>query len=130
MKIERFEDLRIWKRARELAKEVYSDMDSNRDFGFCNQIQRAAVSVMNNIAEGFCRSSELVFANLLDVAYGSCGEVKNMYYLAEDLGYVTAQIAELRRKECEDLMPQIDSFRNYLRKSNNTKKSQKSQGGH
>ena len=121
MKIEKFEDLRIWNLARALSRNVYSDMKGNKDYGFCNQIQRAAVSVMNNVAEGFCRNSDLVFANLLDVAYGSCGEVKNMYYLAEDLEYVTPQVSKKRRKQCDEIMPQIDSFRKYLKNSKRNK---------
>ncbi len=61
-KAERFEDLRIWQEARQLVKQVYIDFRENREYGFKDQIQRAGVSVMNNIAEGFERNSDADFA--------------------------------------------------------------------
>lgn len=92
---EQFEDLRIWQQARRQAGEVYRDIGGEssaaRDFGFRDQIQRAAVSVMNNIAEGFERHSPKEFAHLLGVAKGSCGEVRSMLYLAEDLHYISPE---------------------------------------
>jgi len=92
-KAKRFEDLWIWQHARELVKEIYKDFDSgagSKDFGFRDQIQRAGVSIMNNIAEGFERSTDAEFARFLDVAKGSCGEVRSLYHTAEDLDYVDA----------------------------------------
>ncbi|MEQ1841093.1 MAG: four helix bundle protein, partial [Verrucomicrobiales bacterium] len=87
-----FEDLRIWQQAREQAAKLYSIFGagsvSERDFGFRDQIQRAGVSVMNNIAEGFERRSKPDFARFLDLAKGSCGEVRSMLHLAEDLSYL------------------------------------------
>ena len=84
-----FEELRIWQQARKQAKEVYTEFGgesvSSRDFGFRDQIQRAGVSVMNNIAEGFERHSPTEFAHFLNIAKASCGEVRSMLYLAEDL---------------------------------------------
>jgi len=60
-KIENFEDLEVWKSARILTKKVYLDFNDNRDYGFKDQIQRCSVSVMNNIAEGFCRNGDKEF---------------------------------------------------------------------
>ena len=83
----RFEELWVWQQARELVKEIYEDLRAgpgSKDFGFRDQIQRAGISVMNNIAEGFERFTEIEFARFLDVARGSCGEVRSMYYAAED----------------------------------------------
>ena len=83
-----FEELWIWKESRQLVKHVYSDFGTGKkseyDFGFRNQIQRAAVSIMNNIAEGFERSTPPDFIRFLDIAKASCGEVRSMYYTAED----------------------------------------------
>jgi len=97
-----FEDLRIWQQARILAGNVYRDFGSatpaEKDFGFRNQIQRAGVSVMNNIAEGFERSSPREFAHLFGVAKGSCGEVRSMFFLAEDLNYISTETASDRRQ--------------------------------
>ena len=96
-----FEDLEIWKMAREIVKDIYQDFSSCKDFDFRNQINRAGISIMNNIAEGFSRESKKEFHQFLNIAKGSCGEVKNMYYIAEDLNYLDKDIAEIRRKRCD-----------------------------
>lgn len=97
----RFEELWIWQQARELVKTVYSDFgtesSASRDYGFRDQIQRAAVSVMNNIAEGFERQTKTEFGRFLDIAKGSCGEVRSLYYTAEDLNYLDPATAHERR---------------------------------
>ena len=81
-----FENLFIWQEARTLVGEVYSMLDGSRDYGFKDQIQRASVSIMNNIAEGADCGSDAKFVNYLNTARGSCSEVKSMLYLCEDLG--------------------------------------------
>jgi four helix bundle protein len=87
----RFEDLQVWQKARELTREVY-DVTSRRafarDFGLRDQIRRAAVSVMSNIAEGFERGSDAEFGRFLLIAKGSCGEVRSQLYVASDQGYL------------------------------------------
>lgn len=85
--IEKFEDLICWQRARELTKEIYKAFEGCRDFGFKDQIQRAAVSVMSNIAEGFERGTRQEFLNYLFIAKGSAGEVRSQLYAALDSGY-------------------------------------------
>ena len=105
-KAKRFEDLWIWQHARELVKEIYRDFHSgagSKDFGFRDQIQRAGVSIMNNIAEGFERSTDAEFARFLDMAKGSCGEARSLYYTAEDLGYVDATTADARRVKARQI---------------------------
>jgi len=89
MKIKRFEDIIAWQKSKELTIKVYSLFSESKDFGFNNQIQRASVSVMNNIAEGFERKSKNEFKQFLFIAKGSCGEVRSMLYLAEDLNKIT-----------------------------------------
>ncbi len=79
-----FEDLRIWQDARIFTNQIYDLTENLRDFCFKDQIQRAAVSVMNNIAEGFDYGSDAMFIKYLDTSKASCGEVKSMLYLAED----------------------------------------------
>ena len=83
----KLENLRIWIDARGLVVDIYRLMSDNRDFGFKDQIQRATVSIMNNIAEGFEYNSDSVFVRYLNIAKGSCSEVKSMLYLCEDLNY-------------------------------------------
>jgi len=115
----RFEELWVWQQARELVKEVYEDFRSglgSKDYGFRDQVQKAAVSIMNNIAEGFERSTDPEFARFLDVAKGSCGEVRSMYYTAEDLGYVDPAVADTRRSKARQISAGIASLTAHLRK--------------
>jgi four helix bundle protein len=116
--IKNFEDLEIWKASRILTTQVYKDFMTNRDFGFKDQIQRAAVSIMNNIAEGFCRQTEREKINFLNFAKGSAGEIKNMYYVAEDLQYLSAEICINRQNSAQGLMNGITSFMKYLKNYN------------
>ena len=88
MKIARFEDIIAWQKAKILTVKVYSLFDASKDFAFKDQIQRASVSIMNNIAEGFERRTNKEFKNFLYIAKGSCGEVRSMLYLAIKLGYI------------------------------------------
>lgn len=88
-KIEKFEDLLIWQRAKELTLLAYKTFKSSRDYSFKDQILRAAVSVMNNIAEGFERQGNKEYSRFLFISKGSCGEFRSMLYLALDLKYVT-----------------------------------------
>jgi four helix bundle protein len=85
MGFERFEDIVAWQKAKKLAVSIYSVFSEDIDYGFKNQIQRASVSVMNNIAEGFERKSNNEFKHFLFIAKGSCGEVRSMLHLANDL---------------------------------------------
>jgi four helix bundle protein len=90
-KIERFEDLVAWQKARELTREIYRISRQGafaKDFGLSGQIQRAAVSVMPNIAEGFERGGRGEFAQFLSTAKASCAEVRSQLYIAFDIGYV------------------------------------------
>lgn len=87
----RFEDLIAWQKARELAKNIYAVTRHERfakDFGLSNQIQRAAVSIMSNIAEGFERDSRGDFHRFLSIAKASCAEVRSQLYIAFDIGYI------------------------------------------
>ncbi len=89
--IKKFEDLICWQKARILTKEIYKITrigDFNHDKGLANQIQRAAVSVMANIAEGFGRGTKQEFINYLFIAKGSAVEVQNHLYVALDAGYI------------------------------------------
>ena len=115
----RFEEFWVWQQARELVKEIYEDLRAgtgSKDFGFRDQIQRAGVSVMNNIAEGFERFTEIEFARFLDVARGSCGEVRSMYYTAEDLRYVSSDVANTRRSKARQISAGIASLATHLRR--------------
>jgi four helix bundle protein len=90
-KIKRFEDIIAWQKARKLTSEVYkltSEGQFARDFGLKDQIRRAAVSSMSNIAEGFERGKPSEFHQFLSIAKGSCAELRNQLYVALDVGYL------------------------------------------
>lgn len=89
--IQKFEDLICWQKARELAKGIYSALKDCKDFGFKDQIQRASVSILSNIAEGFERGTQQEFLNYLYIAKGSAGEVRAQLYVALDAGYLNIE---------------------------------------
>lgn len=96
MKIGPFEDIICWKKSQELALSVYKIFKNNKDFSFRDQLQRAVVSISNNIAEGYERKSNQELKHFLFIAKGSCGEVRSMLYLAETLRYIShEEFAEL-----------------------------------
>jgi len=115
--IKDFEDLEIWKMARELVNLIYYDFKKCSDFGFNDQIRRAGLSIMNNISEGFCRPGDAEFRQFLGIAKGSSGEVKNMYYIAEDQKYVNSEISEDRRNKTQRLINSLSAFMKYLKQS-------------
>lgn len=92
MKIERFEDLEIWKEARELCKFVF-ELTSieifNKDFKFRDQIRSSSGSIMDNIAEGFERGGNKEFIQFLYISKGSCGETRSQAYRAFDFKYIS-----------------------------------------
>ena len=91
MKIDKFENVISWQKARELSLTIYKLFKKNNDFGFRDQIQRAVISISNNIAEGFERQSNKELKQFLYIAKGSCGEVRSMLYTALDLGYISSK---------------------------------------
>ncbi len=88
MKINKFEDIIAWQKSGSLSLKIYKIFSKNKDYGFANQVQRAAVSIMNNIAEGFERNTNKEFIYFLFIAKGSCAEVRSMLYLAIKLKYI------------------------------------------
>jgi four helix bundle protein len=95
MKIEKFEDLIAWQKARELTKAIYEATRQGaftKDYGLSGQIQRSAVSVMSNIAEGFERNRRAEFHQFLSMAKASRGEVRSQLYVARDIGYIDSEI--------------------------------------
>ena len=88
MGIQKFEDLLSWQKWQTLAKEIYLCFRESRDFSFRDQIQRSAISISSNIAEGFERQTNNEFRYFLYVAKGSCGEFRSLLMLAKELGYL------------------------------------------
>jgi four helix bundle protein len=123
-KVERFEDLRCWQAARILVKEVYEVSGKGRvstDFGFRDQIRRAAVSVINNIAEGFGRNSNKEFVRYLEISFASANEVKSLLYVALDLGYLDETSATALQQKAEGVKAMNLALIKYLRASGKRK---------
>jgi four helix bundle protein len=91
--VRNFEDLIIWQDARALANQIHFLFLDSRDYSFRDQINRAAISVMNNIAEGFERFGNTEFRRFLQIAKASCSEVRSMIYLSLDFNYLNTDKA-------------------------------------
>ena len=115
--VKNFEDLEVWKISRELINLIYSDFRNCKDFTFKDQITRAGISSMNNISERFYRNSDSEFRHFLNISKGSEGEIKNMYYIAEDQKYILPGIADDRRKLAQRLLNANSSLMRSLRSS-------------
>ncbi len=119
-RIERFEDIDAWKKARALSKLIHDASNTGRfakDFALKDQIRRASVSTMSNIAEGFERGGDQEFIQHLAMAKGSCGEVRSQLYVALDQGYVNQATFERLYADAETINRMIAGFMTYLQKS-------------
>lgn len=115
---ERFEDLEAWKKARELVKLIYditSDGPWSSDYGLRDQVRRAAVSVMSNVAEGFERHGTVEFVRCLLMAKSSAGEVRSQLYVALDQGYICKDAFESARQLAEITSGKIAGLANHLK---------------
>ena len=121
MQVKNFEDLEIWKDARALTREIYQltrDSKFSKDFALRDQVRRAAVSIMSNIAEGFERGGNQEFVQFLYVAKASCGEVRSQLYVALDQGYVARRMTvKSYFKSIRRLSVMISNLITYLRES-------------
>jgi len=108
--VKRFEDLLCWKKSRELTKEIYTEFSSIQDHGFTDQIQRAVISIMSNIAEGFESGTKQGFINYLYIAKASAGEVRCQLYAAYDIGYLNIQKFKYLKEKSEECSKLISSF--------------------
>ena len=119
-KINTFEDIQAWQKARELTRAIYkvSSADSfNKDFGLKDQIRRASVSVLSNITEGFERNGSKEFLHFLSIAKGSAGEVRAQLYIAFDLEYISKTEFDDLSKLATDTSKMIGGFMTYLKNS-------------
>jgi four helix bundle protein len=116
----RFEDIDAWQKARELTSRIYritGQGDFSKDYGLKDQIRRASVSIMSNIAEGFERSGTGEFAQFLATAKGSAGEVRSQLYVALDQDYITKATFEPLYGSVTQISRMISGLMSYLRKS-------------
>jgi len=118
MKVQSFENLKVWQDARIFVKSIYeltSSENFKKDYGLKDQIQRAAVSIMNNISEGFERDNNKEFMNFLGYAKGSAGEVRSMLYIALDLNYISKENFDINYNIAVSIITQVSNFKKYLR---------------
>lgn len=118
MKIERFEDIQGWQEARELTKEIYSLTNGfpfKRDQVLCRQIQKAAISIMANIAEGFDRQSKKEFSKFLNYASASASEVQSYLYVALDQKYISDENLQNTYNHVRKAKGLINGFISYLK---------------
>lgn len=119
MKIERFEEIKAWKEARQLVNLVYKAIDASKifrkDFRLVNQIQGAAVSAMSNIAEGYSRQSSKEFIQYLFISKSSAAEVQSQLYVALDQEYIDQEIFSKIYNKAEDVQKLASGFIKYLK---------------
>jgi four helix bundle protein len=116
--IRRFEEIQAWQKARELVGEIYRISGSEnfqRHYGLRNQICRAAVSSMSNIAEGFARRTSRDFAHFLDVARGSAVEVQSLLYVAFDVKYISSGQLKTMYTKADEVIALVGGLTSYLR---------------
>jgi len=124
MTVRRFEDLVAWQKARELTKEIYmltSKGAITRDHGLCDQIRRASVSIMSNLAEGFDRGGRAEFHRFLVIAKGSCAEVRSQLYVAIDAGYLSSDLSTRLFTMVEELGRIIGGLRQAVQRQRDSK---------
>ena len=113
-RIERFEDLIAWQKARELTRAVYQVTRQGpfaKDFGLAGQLQRAAVSIMSNIAEGFDRGGRAEFHQFLSTAKASCAETRSLLYVALDADYLDQSTFDRFLAQAEEVARIVSGLR-------------------
>jgi four helix bundle protein len=117
-KIKKFQDIKAWEKSRFLAKEIYNITGNKKfakDWGLKDQIRRASVSVMSNIAEGFSRQTDKEFIQFLYIAKGSVSEVQSHLYVAFDLSYINEETFKDLLYKTEEIANLIGGFVRYLK---------------
>ena len=110
----KFESLRVWQNARCFVNAIYDLMMDSRDWGFRDQLQRAAVSIMNNIAEGYESGSDAKYVSFLRISRGSCSEVRSMLYLCLDRRLCTQEQFEDLKNQAIQISSQLYKLIEYL----------------
>ena len=108
--MKRFEDSVVWQKSKKLNIEMYQTFNELKDFGFKDQVLRASVSIMNNIAEGFERASQKELRKFLYISKGSAGEVRSMLVLAKDLNYISGEEFNILAIQSEEISKMLAGF--------------------
>jgi four helix bundle protein len=119
-KVKKFEEIQSWKKARSLTNKIYQATLTGqfaKDFGLRDQVRRAAVSILSNIAEGFERGGDKEFLQFLAIAKGSAGELRAQLYVALDQQYISSETFKLLSTEVIEVSQLISGFIRYLKQS-------------
>lgn len=126
MHYQQFEDIPVWQEARIFINKVYKIIEENKklrtDYSLADQFKRAAFSILLNIAEGFERGSNKEFANFLNIAKGSAGEVRSVLYILLDNHYMVQPVFDGLKKSILDISTHLANFRKFLLKNSSYKK--------
>jgi len=120
MNFKTFEDIEAWQKGRLVVKEIYSITKTeniSKDYALCNQMRRAAISIISNIAEGFDRDGNKEFIQFLSIAKGSCSELLAQCIVAHDIGYINEDVLKDLRKELVAVNNLVGGLMVYLKKS-------------
>ena len=120
MKIERFEDIQAWQKARKLVTRIYNvpnKDDFAKDYSLKDQLRRASVSVMSNISEGYARQTDKEFAQFLYIASGSTAEVQSLLYAAQDLKYISKEESDNIYELSSEVARLVAGFTKYLQRA-------------
>ena len=117
-RFERFEDMAVWRKSRLLTREIYilaRERGMRRDYSLCDQLCRAAVSIMSNIAEGYERDGKKEFIQMLSCAKGSCGEVRSQLYTVKDLNLIDSEQFEHLYGATVEIAKMLSGLMSYLK---------------
>ncbi len=120
MATKRFEDLEVWINSKELSVLIYkvtNGDDFKKDFGLRDQLRRASISIVSNIAEGFERNGNKEFIQFLSLSKGSAGEIRAQLYVANELGYINEEDFRSLLEKTVLISKMLSGFMNYLRQS-------------
>lgn len=110
MSTQSFKDLLVWQKSSVFTVDIYKNFRELKDFGFRDQIERASVSIMNNVAEGYARRSDKSFRQFLLIAKGSAAEVESMLILAEKLDYISERTRVKLLSQLDEIGKMLTSF--------------------
>jgi four helix bundle protein len=111
MAYQSFEDLEVWQRGCRFTVDIFTDFVNFKNFSFKDQIQRAALSIPSNIAEGSERGSSKDFAHILNIAKGSCGELRTQLYIARKLDLLTKPAFDALIRKSKELSAMLEGLR-------------------
>jgi four helix bundle protein len=117
VKINRFEDIEVWKLSRDFVKEIYfitNKSPFSKDYGLRDQLRRASISIMSNISEGFERKGKKEFIHFLYLSKGSAAEIRSQLYAAFDIEYIDKETFEKLYKNIEIISKSLSGFIKYL----------------